>query len=533
MRRRLLIATLIGLFTYIIQIPNNAQAYTPGSKQFINADNTFNVYVKAGEKISASFLRFDFQEPLDTVRGDVTVTIEGPDVKSETCVLAKDVPVDQGCTFSPRQAPVTGVWQVKFQVPDGSSTFEEVSPDVRWTKNMFRWSISVTGNEGEERGRIWTERYALRQPPYAQYIDDYTHYYVSEDGYIYRAFTRGYNGQISILSADSIGIRKGKECTSAYRSSEVSNSEYSPALGSCGNRFKLFFEEPAGDLPVKAKRWDGKEDWIRPEISRPTISDLSFKPDNSNDQLSGYISFNLRNFIGQYQIKVDVDNDGSFDGQNDVTMNQQMKKLNSGIQRIRFSGSDRQGLIISPASIIGVKVLITKVAEIHFVAADVEGRTGGLELVLVNGANAPSTELCWNDTDLLPLASGLTTALLDGRSCLDSTGGVHGWPFDNESWGNKRYIDDWVYASAKLVGANQITYPNANSINESTYRMKQNTVVIAIISTISALILIFVIFMFKKRKTSKSLVNKTPDSSGQQPSAYDNSIKREEDNDRW
>lgn len=446
----------------------DAKAYSPGPKQFINADNTFYVYVKAGEKLSASFLRFVHEEIFNTIRGDVTVTIEGPDIQPETCILSKDLSSGQGCRFEPRQATKTGIWRVNFQVPEGSNTFDQVSPTVRWTKNWFSWNITVMGEKGESSGRIWTERYALRQPPAPEYIDDFTHYYVSEDGYIYRAVTRGYNGQISILSADSIGIRKGKDCVSAYQSSEVSSKDFSPAQGSCGNAYKLFFEEPAGDLPATAARWDGKQDWIRPRIQKPTISELNFIPDNSSDQLSGYITFYLRNFLGQYQIKIDVDNDGSYNGGNDVLINQQMKKLDSGLMRVRFAGSDRSGQIIQPTRTIGIKVEITKVAEIHFVAADVEGRTGGLELVRINGENAPSKGLCWNDTELVLLAVELTTPVLDGRDCRESTGGLHPWAYADESWGNARYIDDWVYASAKLIGNNQITYPPKSNSESST-----------------------------------------------------------------
>lgn len=500
---------VLSLLFSILTTPFVAFAYSPGAKQFINADNTFYAYVRAGESISASFVRFTYEEILDTTKGDITVTVEGPDAKPQTCVIPKDVPVGNGCTFVPRQATKTGIWRVVFGVPDGSSTFEEASPFVRWTKNTFSWNITVNGISGEAQGRIWTERYAVRQPPASEYIDNFTHYYVSEDGYLYKATTRGYNGQISILSADSIGIRKDKECTSAYQSTEVSSKQYSPAAGICGNAYKLFFEEPTGDLPTKAIRWDGKEDWVRPEISRPVISELSFVSDNSGDQLSGFIVFNLRNFIGQYKIKVDVDNDGSFEGQNDVSLNQQMKKLDTGLQRIRFSGSDRSGHTISPSQKIGIKVEISKVAEIHFVAADVEGRTGGFELVRVNGKNSPSSVLCWNDTELAPLALNLMTPKVDGRDCPDSTGGVHSWAYDDRSWGNKRYIDDWAYASADLDGKNQIVYPDLQ--NQITKVRENNWMLIYITAFLILLLaIIIIVVLVRLRNKSKKLLISEP-----------------------
>lgn len=457
---RLLIGGIFLTLSSVMMLPLTVHALSSNPKMFISADNTFYAYVKAGETISAAFLRVNAHEPFDTVRGDVKITMEGPDAQPQTCIASKDVPVGQGCRFVNQTAAKSGIWRIKFEVPENARTYPEVSPAVRWAKNWFNWNIVVSGFEGEEHGRVWTERYAIRQPPDPQFIDDFTHYYISEDGYIYKATTRGYNGQISTLSADSIGIRKGTSCVSAYQSTDVGNADFSPALGACGNAYKLFFELPAGDLPTKAVQWDKKEDWVRPNISRPSVSELHFISDNSVDQQSGAITFYLRNFIGQYQIKIDVDNDGSFNGQSDVTLNQQMKKLTNSLQRIRFDGADRFGQIIQPSQKIGIKVEITKVAEIHFVAADVEGRTGGLELVRISGDNAPTTLLCWNDTELAPLSADLTTAEIDGRECPNSMGGVHKWAYADASWGNARYIDDWIYAAAKLGGNNQIVYPN-------------------------------------------------------------------------
>jgi hypothetical protein len=459
--KRLLLAFVLTVVGVLCGPAFVTHALSNDPKQFISADNTFYAYVKGGEKISASFLRVDQNEPFDTVRGDVTVTLDGPQFQQQTCVLKKDVPIGQGCTFAPVTAAKTGIWRIQFSVPANARTYYEVSPVVKWAKNLFSWNITVANGSGEHHGRVWTERYATRQPAPSQYITDITNYYISEDGYIYRAITKGYNGQISTLSADSIGIRKGTGCVSAYQSTEVSNQDYSPALGACGNAYKLFFEEPAGDLPAKARKWDGVEDWVRPNISRPSVSELHFESDKSKDQLSGTISFFLRNFIGQYQVKVDVDNDGSFNGQNDVLINQQMKKLSNGLQQVHFQGVDKGGQIILPSQTNGVQVNITKVAEIHLVAADVEGRTGGVELVRLSGDNAPTTRICWNDTELGALSDEFTPKMLDGRSCPDSMKGVHGWVYNDFSWGNARYIDDWIYASAKLMGNNQITYPDA------------------------------------------------------------------------
>lgn len=496
--KRMGLVIVLAVFA-VIGGAGTSSALSNDPKMFISADNTFYAYVKGGEKIDASFTRVNSNlELFDTVRGDITVTLDGPDFTQQTCILKKDVPIGQGCVFATVTASSTGIWRIQFTTPADAKPYPQVSKSVRWGKNWFNWNISVNGSDGEKHGRIWTERYAIRQPAPVEFSTDITNYYISEDGYIYRAVTKGYNGQISTLSADGIGIRKGTDCTSVYQSTDVGDGDYSPALGECGNAYKLFFEEPAGDLPAKAQNWEKKEEWIRPNINRPTIAELRFSHDGSQDQLSGTISFYLRNFIGQYQIKIDTDNNGSFDGQNDVVLNQQMKKLSTGIQRVKFQGVDRSGQIILPSQTIGVKVDITKVAEIHLVAADVEGRSGGLELVRLNGDNAPTNRMCWNDTEIAELGAGFTTEELDGRSCQLSNGGLHKWAYGDGSWGNGRYIDDWVYASAKLVGDNQIVYPDA--VLEEAVVMQRNWILVGGIVTSIVVMLGVVSFVIIRRK---------------------------------
>lgn len=504
--KRVLAGLLVAFGVVAIAIPSTVGALASDPKLFISGDNTFYAYAKAGETVSASFLRVNQDEPFDTPREDVTITLDGPGVEQQRCVASKNVAVGQGCRFAEQTAQKAGIWRIQFAVPPTAKAYNEVSPAVRWAKNLFSWDISIKSGQTEQKGRIWTERYAIRQPAPASFTTDLNYHYISEDGYIYRATYKGYHGQISTLSADAVGIRSGTGCVSAYQSTEVSNTKFTPALGSCGNAYKLFFEEPAGNLPATAKTWEDKDEWVRPNISRPSISELNFASDNSTDQQSGTITFFLRNFIGQYQIKVDVNNDGSFNGQDDVVINQQIKRLTNGLQSIRFDGTDKTGQIISPSQPIGVRVEITKVAEIHLVAADVEGRTGGLELVRISGDNAPTTGLCWNDTELGEMPENLAIPILDGRACPDSTKGVHGWAYADSSWGNARYVDDWVYASATLEGNNQIVYPQSAAVNEEAESSRvQLAVIIGVGTGLIAVVAVAIVVIKRRNKRPPQL----------------------------
>lgn len=475
-----------------------AHALSSDPKQFVRADDTFYAYVKGGETISASFLRSDIPGS-GGARKNVTVTLDGPGVKQMKCTIPDNVVAGKGCVFPKQTAQTSGIWRIQFIAPSDASTYPEVHPVVRWGRNSFQWNITVSDSKGERHGRIWTDRYAIYQPSLAAYHGDSTLYYISEDGYVYKSTEFGYNGVASVLSADGIGIRQGDQCTSAYRSIEIANEQYSPSFNTCGDVYKLFFEEPAGDLPGKAMQWDGKQDWIRPSVNSPKLSELHFTPDGSQDQQSGTISFFLHDFIGQYEIKVDVDNDGSFDGQSDVTMNEQMKTLSDGLQQINFAGVDRQGQIIPRSQPIGIEINITKVAEIHLVAADVEGRAGGLELIRLSGENAPTTRMCWNDTELTPITiATLNTSAVDGRDCPDSTDGIHGWNFGTGSWGDKRYIDDWTYASAKLEGDNKIVY--TNDTEKASGAKHNNLLVLGVVAGVALIIVIAGVTMMIVRR---------------------------------
>lgn len=504
-------AFLVVLVAAVLLLPvQQSTALSSDSMMFISADNTFYAYVKAGETVSAAFLRVNQDEPFDTPREDVTITIDGPSMEQQKCIAQKNVPIGQGCIFAAQTAQKTGIWRIQFEVPATAKSYQEVSPDVQWGKNLFNWKIDIKAGNEEQKGRIWTERYSTRQPASMSYATDFTYHYISEDGYIYKADYKGFNGQISTLSADGIGLRKAKTCESAYRSADVVDTKFSPALGSCGNAYKLFFEEPVGSLPAKAETWDSKQDWVRPNISKPSISELHFSPDETTDQQSGAISFYLRNFIGQYEVKVDVEGDGNFDGQDDVTIRQQMKRLTSGLQKVTFDGTDKSGRILPRDQKIGVKVVITKVAEIHLVAADVEGRVGGLELSRLNGESSPATALCWNDTELDPMSESLMPKERDGRDCGDSTGGVHAWSYADLSWGNARYIDDWAYARANLEGNNQIVYPNQDGAAAASVQKNILPLVIAVVTGTAAIVAIVVVVIVRRRVKSRAVPQLPP-----------------------
>src|SRR5690606_24793398 len=85
-----------------------------------------------------------------------------------------------------------------------------------------------------------------------------------------------------------------------------------PPAGQCGDLYKMFFEEPAADLPASATRWDGTSGWIVPPILDPAVTNVAFTPDGVQPR-SGTIDYEVENFTGQLVVEIDTDNDGTYD----------------------------------------------------------------------------------------------------------------------------------------------------------------------------------------------------------------------------
>ena len=444
-----------------------AGAFSSDPRTFVSGDNTFYAYVETGEKVNIGFAKSEHREPSGMAPKPITVTVNAPGAQPQTCVIPVNVPIGQGCNMA-LTAVKNGIWRINFQLPQDAHVHPEVSSNVRWNGNLFSWNVTVSEGGIEKKGRLWSELYAIRQPAPPRFLADFTFHYMSEDGYLYKVVYRGYNGQISTLTADAFGVVQNGECVTAYQSIATSNTTMKPSFGSCGGSYKLFFEQPSDELPTEAAKWDDTKDWIRPNIDRPVVEGLKFTPDQATTQQSGTISYTLKNFVGQYEVRIDTNGDGNYDGPRDITLKKQIKNLKSaGEQKISFDGLDRDDNTIPRTQAITVKINIVKSGEIHLVGADIEGREGGIELVRLSGDNVPSFDVCWNDTELGANSDGVGSVLtLDGKSCPDSTGGVHKWRYSEtgNSWGNARYIDDWVYTSARVSGKSEMRYPEKDAV---------------------------------------------------------------------
>src|SRR5690606_36424332 len=105
-----------------------------------------------------------------------------------------------------------------------------------------------------------------------------------DSGYRYKLDLYGYTGINSTIAANALGITTAEDCAPIYRSLEGSGlSVPSGYRIDCGQPSRLFFEEPASDLPASAEI-NGVERWIAPDellIDELTSGTIDFTPDTN------------------------------------------------------------------------------------------------------------------------------------------------------------------------------------------------------------------------------------------------------------
>lgn len=336
---------------------------------------------------------------------------------------------------APQQATAAteGVWRIDYGgVPSWSITVYDGDPSIAGTQEM--------------PGRVWTSNYQIAQTNGASNAKDLTFWMLNDSGYQYRMLLAGYNGANSSIRADSLGVPAGN--TGADACTPSNRSWQRPHPGStCGVEYRLFFEEPAADLPVTAPAWSldtstQVSQAIKPPPVSPTTltaSDFTFTRTGSG-WAEGTFSYDMGNFFGSHLLQIDVDNNGDFDDPVDREI--RLPAVGEPVS-YDFDGLDGQGDAIAPCTDLNARVFVDRVGEIHVLQNDVEGR-GSIEIVRENGPGAPDSTIYWDDTQLTDSRS-TTTPVLDGAAGVTSAGGVHGWGYGSNGWGNGRMVDDFTY----------------------------------------------------------------------------------------
>src|SRR5699024_2011036 len=271
-----LVLALIAALVSVISAPQPALA--AGNQDGVGgySSNTVLAYLQAGESLFA-------EGNIGTVTGADGVTHSGPG------------------TYGP--AETDGVWQVQL-----------VSAGINVP---YDWTVEVhDGADAEVPGRVWAAQDSIRQTFAGSELADLQYWVVNDTGYVYSVNLYGYNGGNSWIEANSVGWAD-EDCAPTYASYEYSvdgtGSDY-PSLPDCGETYRVFFEEPAADLPATAPSAGG-EVTIRPEllgVGDLEVTDLTFTP-AATGAAAGTFRYSLNTrFTGGYYLQVDVDGNGSY-----------------------------------------------------------------------------------------------------------------------------------------------------------------------------------------------------------------------------
>ncbi|MFT4220299.1 MAG: hypothetical protein QM611_07260 [Microbacterium sp.] len=367
-----------------------------------------------------------------------------------------------------------GVWVVQT----GGSLNSESSTAQNWSFAVYDGNPGFTGGTNprsqtvatgvsEITGRVWTEAYNISQSGGTSYLKELTFWLLNDSGYQYALTLRNYNGVNSTVTATSLGLPVGltsagvateDQCTPSYQSLDANTNPTGPPTVPCSVPYRVFFEEPNTDLPVSASAWDSTAaatvtQVIKPEPVDPetlSATDFTYTP-TSSESAAGVFSYDLGdNFFGGYSLQIDVNNDGDYDDAVDRVI-----ELGAAGEPIEyeFDGLDGEGNTIAPCTQLSARVYVDRIGEVHVVQTDVEART--IELIRQNGPSTGTDVIYWDDTNTS--SRGNTTSVTDGTSGVASTGGVHGWTYGTNSWGNNKYIDDWTYVEADRDAATLVT----------------------------------------------------------------------------
>lgn len=306
----------------------------------------------------------------------------------------------------------------------------------------YNWDVRVEDAGGIEiAGRVWASGYTMRQEfsPGAAALLEY--WVVNDAGYVYRVGLHEYQGLwTSRIAANSVGYLAADCITPLYRSLEMGDVTTCPG----DDAYKVFFEQPAADLPVDAPSAAGTMLVMPTPLTETDLagSTLTFTPDIAVPSAGTFTIDIDRRFAGGFVLELDLDGDADFTDAVDRSI--PLTASGSGTYSYAWDGLDGLG---DPAAATSraARLSFSTVGEVHFLQTDVEGRDG-ISVTRLTNPDATSTTLFWDDTALAPRAR--TTPVSDGTAGYDSSvpSGVHGWDyFQSGAYGDSRAIDDWAY----------------------------------------------------------------------------------------
>ena len=344
-----------------------------------------------------------------------------------------------------------GIYEIRLQ------NLSQNTPSTGDNNTVFRqFDISVTNtvsptaripaipNPQTSQGRVWSYVWAFNAKSFGFNESTDQNFYVVVPGgspgtnFVWQLDLNDFAGFIYQLVANNRGVDSPNIAGTNVRGLSV------PIAGnSVTPQYRMYLEYP-------------DQTFVNPTVG-PTITNLRFEDNAGEDntftpggtlgtQDSGFFRF-TSSLPGTYEIIVDTNQDGIY-GVGDVQLRGDTDAF--GNVSALWDGRNNAGVVV-PQGTYNAQVKAI-VGEYHFIAGDVETSGPGTGLT-INQATTPfltaNTLVYWDDQTILG-AAGTTTlpnGLSGGRHTWGTTssGGAQG--ANGSSWGDRRYIDTFVYGS--------------------------------------------------------------------------------------
>lgn len=383
-----------------------------------------------------------------------------------------------------------GVWTFVLGYPSYTKTvFKNLNNTDQWTRDIdqptnrrvvLSWDITVSkyyavNNGGQKvKGRVYSNEYnsILNEN------DNFTSpkfYVLSKSGYVYIVEFYDTDPWGFPLCSNNFGIvdSKGNPIYKSLKQVDFSRST-DPATWQSGNFYlyepqardlgafvnnKVFFNVPDITMPTSAlvtdvERNDTHTTWLMSPLGPggPTITQNSFKPGNPifNPCPAGFIQegdgglFIFKtNTTGSIILKVDLDNDGIFDGPLDRIFN---ATAHASFDTIYWDGKYGNGQVVTEQQNFTLSYKLTlRTGEIHILMSDIETNPGGVTITRLNGPASPINEFYYDHSAIGGAVSGNGTP---GHPNPTSV------PFTyTANFGNEKLLDYWSYVDINVSGA--------------------------------------------------------------------------------
>jgi uncharacterized repeat protein (TIGR01451 family) len=476
--------------------------------------NVIKVYVNPGETINLGSSAIGLGVADIFYRSPISATPDNCGAAGLIPNRAAEV-AGPGVGFAPCAVTVGagqgGVWEIGFLSPDPTNTGFLPTPTLAaadWTRDdsdsfIAAWDVTVTDSGGARiPGRVFANYLTLHLGTLNQVFTAET-FIQTFDGYRYRVGMNGLDPIAFTYFANNKGFTDGSG-DAIYRSLQFTYTTgenfgivppgftfHNPSTpdnpGTNDITHKIFFNQPAGDLPPSAPvPGGGPPTWllVSPTLPPPPTQFNFTGNEGTPGQagtapLSGTFTFSS-SVRGSYSIVIDTDGNDIFGDNNDRVL---VGPAELGFNPVFWDGLDSAGTPVPPGPVAYNSQLTVSAGETHFPFFDPENNPNGLiieRLITPTGSiNPPNPYRVFYDDrynftggayDFSICAAGQVPPPPFGLGCYGappvprsaltgtlSVAGAHGWPFNAvvaATYGNLRGIDTWT-----LFPSNPITLP--------------------------------------------------------------------------